>query len=207
MTKFRDVLWRIPGFLAVWVGNIAIKLPTVLLGTIMVALLYPFRKTQFDKVPKIFLPWQNPEDWIGGTAGTEHSIPQWWINENGTGFWSFYKYHAIRNPANGLRNFDFIDLDLKQWKIHYWTPKYLKYYEPWYVKKEHPELKTYGYVAWQGWKAGVKIEHIWNDERYLVFKFGWRVEPRDAEEGYREGSERWKNGAGFATKFLPYREM
>ena len=164
---FKSVLLRAFGFLGMWLINIAIKLPTVILGIVMVALLYLYRKREFDDVPKVFLPWQNPEDWNGGTVGTEHSLPQWWINENGAGFWSWYHYHAIRNPANGLRNFDFIDLDLKEWKIDYWTPKYLKWYEPWYVKREHPELKTYGYVAWQGMKAGVKIEHIWNDERYL----------------------------------------
>ena len=205
--SFWDALWRLPIFLAVWIGMIAIKLPTLLLGFIMVALLYPYRKREFDQVPKIFLPWQNPEDWVGGISGTEHSIPQWWINEMGSGFWSWYKYHAIRNPANGLRNFDFVDLDLVQDEIHFWTPEYLKYYEPWWMLKEHPEIKTYGYIAWQGWRAGIKIEHIWNDKRYFSFKFGWRVEPRDAVEGYRETSHRWKLGAGFASKFLPYREM
>lgn len=203
-TNLLDVLWRSPIFLANWIGNIAIKLPTLFAGFIMVIPLYFYRKRAFDEVPKIFLPWQNPEDWNDRIMGTENSIPQWWVNEMGTGFWSFYKYHAIRNPANGLRNFDFIDLDLKEGEIYYWTPTYYKHYAPWYVGKYN--IKTCGYIAWQGWKAGVEIIHIWNDERYFVFKFGWRVCPRDAVEGYSETSHRWQHGAGFASKFLPYRK-
>lgn len=203
-TNLLDVLWRFPIFLANWIGNIAIKLPTLFAGFIMVIPLYFYRKRAFDEVPKIFLPWQNPEDWNDRIMGTENSIPQWWVNEMGTGFWSFYKYHAIRNPANGLRNFDFIDLDLKEGEIYYWTPTYYKHYAPWYVGKYN--IKTCGYIAWQGWKAGVEIIHIWNDERYFVFKFGWRVCPRDAVEGYSETSHRWQHGAGFASKFLPYRK-
>ena len=237
-----EVLWRSPIFLANWIGNIAIKLPTLFAGFIMVIPLYFYRKRAFDEVPKIFLPWQNPEDWNDRIMGTENSIPQWWVNEMGTGFWSFYKYHAIRNPANGLRNYDFIDLDLKEGEIYYWTPTYYKHYAPWYVGKYN--IKTCGYIAWQGWKAGVEIIHIWPElqrdikfkffnlaylnwfiwpevkgsplikeytlleasKRYFVFKFGWRVCPRDAVEGYSETSHRWQHGAGFASKFLPYRK-
>jgi hypothetical protein len=187
-----------------WIINILIKLPTMLLGFFIIPILYLYRHREFDDVPKIFLPWQNPEDWKGCLKGTEHSIPQWWVNEMGTGFWAFYKYHAIRNPANGLRNFDFIDLDLEQDKIYYWTPRYLQSYEPNYMTKNG--VKSAGYVCWQGWMAGVKFVHVWNAERHFVFKFGWRVEPRDAIDGYKETSQRWHDGAGFASKFLPYRE-
>ena len=198
------MIWRTPIFLANWIGNIAIKLPTLIAGFIMVIPLYFYRKRPFDDVPKIFLPWQNPEDWNDRMMGTEHSLPSWWVKQMGSGFWSFYKYHAIRNPANGLRNFDFIDLDLKEGEISYWTPKYFKHYAPWYISKYNEN--TCLYVAWQGWKAGIEIIHIWSDERYFVFKFGWRVCPRDAVEGYSETSHRWKHGAGFASKFLPYRK-
>ena len=203
MRRFRDVLWRLPIFIAAWLGILAIKIPTALLGFFVVPILYFYRKKEYNEVPKIFTPWQNPEDWKGRLMGTEHSIPQWWINEMGTSFWSFYKYHAIRNPANGLRNFDFIDLDMDQDKIEYWTPKYLEHYDPWYTKGNP---KNYGYIAWQGWMAGVKFVHHWNENRHLEFKFGWRVTPGDAVNGYSETSQRWNHGAGFASKFLPYRE-
>jgi len=224
----KELIKKLPGFLAMWALNVLIKVPTILLGTVMVPLLYLYRKKPFDKVPSIFLPWQNPEDWNDGINGTENSLPRWWINQpvdavtfkiwkwsftlikarehRGFGFWAWFKYHAIRNPANGLRNFDFIDLDLKQEEIHYWTPKYLTSYEPWpYLKRKGP--RTCWYIAWQGYMAGVKFVHVWNEKRYFEFKFGWRVEPRDAVDGYRESSHRWNHGAGFATKLLPYREV
>ena len=204
--KLKHVLVRFPIFLLMWIINIGIKIPTILLGFLMVALLYKYRKRPFDEVPKVFLPWQNPEDWNDRMYGTENSLPEWWVKRmGGDGFWPFYKYHAIRNPANGLRNFDFIDLDLKEGEIEYWTPEYLRHYAPWFKDVEHN--KTYIYVAWQGWKAGIDIMHIWNSERYFTFIFGWRVCPRDAVEGYDEKSHRWKLGAGFASKFLPYRKM
>lgn len=228
MKKLKDVVWRLPIFFIMWLINVLIKLPTAISGFFIIPILYLYRHKNFDQVPNIFLPWHNPEDWKGELHGTEHSLPRWWINEpiedikitlfgkefilrkarehRGFGFWSFYKYHAIRNPANGLRNFDFIDLDLEQDKIHYWTPRYLRYYEPWHVKKLENPPKTFGYICWQGWMAGIKIVHIWNEIRHFVFKFGWRVEPRDAEEGFSKTSQRWEDGAGFASKFLPYRE-
>jgi hypothetical protein len=202
----KELIKKLPGFLAMWALNVLIKVPTILLGTIMVPLLYLYRKKPFDKVPSVFLPWQNPEDWNDGINGTENSLPRWWINREGDNFKSWFKYHAIRNPANGLRNFDFIDLDLKQEEIHYCTPQYLTSYEPWpYLKRKGP--RTCWYIAWQGYMAGVKFVHVWNEERYFEFKFGWRVEPRDAVDGYRESSHRWNHGAGFATKLLPYREV
>lgn len=237
-----DDLWRLPLFIVVWIGLVAIKLPTMFAGGIVVPFLYKYRKRPFDEVPKVFLPWQNPEDWNDGIAGTEHSLPKWWINEpvddikipllkivirkaredRGFGFWSWYKYHAVRNPANGLRNFDFVDLELEQDKVKYLTPQYLKYYEPWYTRSNNGP-KNYGYIAWQGYRAGVKFVHIWptlekdikifkwtlfkEGLRHFEFKFGWRVEPRDAVEGYDAKSHRWHHGAGFASKFLPYRRV
>ena len=197
---------KLPIFILLWLGFAAIKLPTMFLGFIVTPILYLYRKREFDDVPKVFLPWQNPEDWNGGPEGTEDSLPQWWINSEGSTFSSWYHYHAIRNPANGLRNFEALDLDLKKEEIKYYTPHYLKYYEPWYTRKDPNLPKTYGYIAWQGFKAGMKFVHIWNEERHLVIKFGWRVEPRDAVEGIDPSGQRAIEGAGFASKFLFYRE-
>src|SRR5210317_1006628 len=95
---FWSVLIRSPIFLAGWLSNIIIKVPTVILGLVMVALLYFYRKKPFNEVPKVFLPWLNPEDWNDRLMGTEHSLPQWWVDLKGSGFGSWYHYHAIRNP-------------------------------------------------------------------------------------------------------------
>jgi hypothetical protein len=197
---------KLPLFIIVWALYVPLKLSILLLGLVVTPILYLYRKRSLDDVPGVFLPWQNPEDWNGGPEGTEHSLPQWWVEQEGVGFWSWYKYHAIRNPANGLRNIEFLDLDIKPDEIDFWTPKYLKYYEPWWTRKHHPELKNYGYVCWQGLRAGMKFVHLWNDKRHFVIKFGWRIEPRDKKEGPDPDGQRAIEGAGFASKLLPYRE-
>ena len=102
---------RFPVFVLVWILFIAIKLPTMLLGLLVVPLLYRYRHRPFHEVPKVFLPWLNPEDWNDGHRGTPESLPQWWMNQEGAGFKCWYDYHAKRNPAKGLRNFESIDLD------------------------------------------------------------------------------------------------
>lgn len=155
-----------------WVGMLMIKVPTVLAGFLVIPLLYLYRHRNFDDVPKIFLPWQNPEDWVDGPEGTEHSLPQWWVNREGSGFYSWWHYHAVRNPANGLRNYEWVDLEIVPDKVKFWTPEYLRFYEPWHTRKHHPELKSYGYICWQDWRMGVKFVHIWPDlERDIV----WRI--------------------------------
>jgi hypothetical protein len=66
-------------------------------------------------------------------------------------------------------------------------------------------VKFAAYLAWQGFQAGTKIVYVWNDKRHLVFKFGWRIEPRDRYIPIDPNGTR-VDDAGFATKFLPYRE-
>jgi hypothetical protein len=196
--------WRLPLFFLVWIVIIAIKLPTALVGPFVVPVLYKYRHKKFNDVPWIFRPWQNPEDWADGPEGTLHSLPQWWINENGFGFWAWFHYHAIRNPANGLRNFEWIDLEPVPEKIKFWTPQYLRWYEPKYMRTNG--VKSAGYICWQGWRMGCKYVRVWNDERHLQFKFGWRIGPNDALGHMDPDGQRALDGAGFATKFLPYRE-
>jgi len=202
--SLKDALRRMPAFLSMWVVIIAIKIPTALAGPIVVPILYAYRKRNFDDVPKVFRPWQNPEDWLGGPEGTEHSLPQWWINEKGIGFWSWWHYHAIRNPANGLRNFEWIDLEPVPEEIKYWTPYYLRRYEPNAMRKAN--LKNAGYICWQGLRMGCKYVHVWGPDRHFVFKFGWRIGPNDALGYMDPDGQRAIDGAGFATKLLPYRE-
>ena len=196
---------RLPLFILVWIGFIAIKLPTALLGLIVVPVLYRYRHRPFDDVPKIFTPWLNPEDWHGGHRGTEHSLPKWWIKENGTDFKSWFRYHAIRNPANGLRNFEAIDLDIKPSEVWFVTTgeKYRDRYEPVSMRKDG--VKFAAYLAWQGLQAGCKVVYVWNEKRHFVFKFGWRIEPRDRFMPIDPNGTR-VDDAGFASKFLPYRE-
>lgn len=198
---------RLPIFVLIWVGMMALKLPVAILGLIVVPALYPYRARHYDELPFWTRPWANPEDWTGGPQGVVgESLPAWWIKREGSGFGPFWKYHAIRNPANGLRSFEALDLDIMQGRVRFHTPRYFRYYEPWHIRKLDDAPRTVWYLAWQGWKAGFKFVHLWNDERYLELKIGWRVEPRDAKEPLDPDGQRALEGAGFASKFLPYRE-
>lgn len=196
---------RLPFFILVWAGFIAIKLPTLLLGFVVVPVLYLYRHRHFYDVPKVFLPWQNPEDWKGGHMGTDESVPQWWINQRGFGFWSWYRYHAIRNPANGLRNFEAIDLDIKPNDVRFVTTgeKYRDRYEPTSMRKDG--VRFAAYLAWQRFQAGCKVVYVWNERRHFVFKFGWRIEPKDRYIPIDPNGTR-VDDAGFASKLLPFRE-
>lgn len=167
--------------------------------------MWKYRNVSYDDLPPWTRPWANPEDWTGGPAGYKNSLPEWWVHREGSDFRAFYKYHAFRNPANGLRSFEALDLDIKQDEVRYKTPFYCRFYEPWYMRREHPERRTYYYIAWQGHRAGVKFVHHWNNDRHFVFKFGWRIEPRDAHEQIDPDGIRHRD-AGFASKLLPYRK-
>ena len=123
----------------------------------------------------------------------------------GPSFWAFYKYHAIRNPANGLRSFEFMDLDIVSEKVNYIAYPDLKHYDPWYTRIYTPDVDFYWYLTWQGFQSCFKIVYHWNDERHLEFKIGWRVNPRDRHVAPDPNGIR-VDDAGFATKFLPWRK-
>jgi len=136
----------------------------------------------------------------------------------GSGFWSFYTYHQRRNGSNGLRTIDpfrlTIESDLVQYRSTYLTPGAARdgdMYTPFYMKEN--DIKTAAYVAWQGWKMGIKIVHIWNDSRHLEIKLGWRVRPGnlieiDLSQGTVQQRQRkllLLANASFASKILIYR--
>lgn len=194
---------KLPLFMLLWVGMICIKIPTALFGFFVVPFLYPYRDTDYKDLPWWTRPWSNPEDWTGQPGCYESSLPRWWVEERGTGFGSFYRYYAVQNSANGLRSFEFLDLTIDPSKVKYKTNYKMTRYEP--PEMRELGLKTVWYWAWQGFQAGFKIIHIWNDERHLVIKLGWRVEPEDASGGdkyFKIGME----DASFAGKVLLYRK-
>jgi len=199
-------MWiKIPLFISLWVGFLFIKIPTIILGITIIPYIYKYRQVEYDtfmeKYPG-FRPWVNPEDWEGGYRTYRNSLPRWWVNSKGDGFKSFWHYHAIRNPANGLRGVEWLDLDIKPEEVKFKTNTDIRYYEPNTVRAN--EEKTVWYLAWQGWQAGFKLIHIWSEERHLVIKFGWRVEPSDATE--ETVSDMGIEDASFASKILPYRK-
>jgi hypothetical protein len=109
--SFLKLFVRLPIFLAMWLLFIAIKLPTAILGLVVVPLIYPYRATDYADLPFWTRPWANPEDHQGGPKSVPGaSLPKWWVEENGAGLGSWWRYNAIRNPANGLRSFEFFDI-------------------------------------------------------------------------------------------------
>lgn len=204
MEYYTITLIKLPAFILAWLGFLCIKIPVTLLGPLVVSYLYKYRHTDYEVVlaqlPWL-KPWINPEDWEGGYNSFSDSLPKWWVNSKGTEFKSFLQYHAIRNPANGLRSIEWLDMDIVPEKVKYTTNYYFNTYEPGVLRMA--DKKFAYYLAWQGIQAGIKVIYIWNDKRHLVIKFGWRVEPHDANDiAGGMGIE----DASFASKFLFYRK-
>ena len=196
-------LWRLPVQIILWALFLPLKGITAFLGLFTIAYMHRWRTTPFEDMPKWTTPWLNPEDWYGTVHHYVNSLPKWWVKDHGRNFKSFWNYHAIRNPANGLRNFEWLDLDIVPEKVKFIRSKtYLTKYEPSVLRRL--VLRTGWYLAWQGFQAGFKLVHIWNDERHLVIKIGWRIEPMDATD--RDRPLVLTEDASFASKILPYRK-
>lgn len=194
---------KLPVFILIWAAFMALKVITWLAGHIAIPTMYQWRFKPYNDLQAWTRPWANPEDWMSGPQTYKASLPRWWVEKHGVGFWSWYWYHAWRNGANGLRSFEWLDLDIDPEQVKYVTPKYWRYYAPWELRKFNES--TCMYFCWQGWKAGAEIVHLWNDERHLNIKFGWRVQPSDATVGPDPDGIRSQD-AGFASKFLVYRK-
>ena len=134
---------RLPIFILVWIGFLLIKIPTLIAGYFVVPFIYRYREVPYDDLPWWTRPWANPEDHKGGHASYAQSLPKWWIEKEGISFWSWYKYHALRNGANGLRSFEWLDLDIDGMLVDYRTAEYHKVYAPWYMRDKFPLVKTY----------------------------------------------------------------
>jgi len=192
---------RLPIFILLWAGMLAIKIPVAFLGLAVVPLMHRYRHDNYSSLPWWTRPWANIEDWHGQMNSHQYSLPRWYVDKHGIGFRQFYRYHAIRNPAAGLRSFEWLDLDITPHLVEYWTPQFFAVYEP--HRLRNVNRKSAGYFAWQGWRAGMKFIHIWNNEHHLVLKLGWRVEPNDVSDTDVSELDR---DSSFATKFLPYRK-
>lgn len=193
------------GAILLWGMSFSIKAVTALLGALTVPLMYRYRYTNLEKVPSIFLPWLNPEDWQNGTQQYDGSLPTWWIQRMGDGFWAFYKYHAIRNPADGLRNFKLLNCQINPDKIEFVTDKFRKFYEPWWRTVDDSVPRVQWYICWQGVWAGVKLQWI-RKKTYTEFKLGFRIEPNDTVDGPDPNGSRALHGASFASKLILNRE-
>ena len=181
-----------------------IGIPFDILGLVMVPVAYRYRDVPLVAMRKHYkwlLPVVNPEDWTLGWRGHkagDNCVPAD-LRVRFSGFWGHYRYNALRNRSHGLRNYDWYNLDLIEGQIDYRTNQYCKYYSDWWLWKEKlakPGARFW-YVAWQGKHYGCKYLRYFEafgKLRYIEFKIGWRIDPRDKEEGYRTESIRWNYG-------------
>ena len=159
-----------------------IKIPVIIAGIVMVPVLWFWRKTPHSKIPKVLLPWCNPEDWYGGyrMLPIEYNCVPADVYGGQHGFWRYYQYHASRNGGDGLRNYD------------------------WHVcRYVHEDMKLVyendkGYRVQQG-KYG-SIGRYFFGKKFFA-KYGYRCTPRDVRNGYNPKSFRWNYGAAPAWSF------
>lgn len=202
------MLWM-PIWLLMWAVQIFFKLLVAIPGVFIIPFLYRYRFTDIDNLPLWAILWANPEDWHGGHRNYDGSIPTWWMKRErkpgvpwGDSRYSFWRYHARRNPADGLRNIGWLQLWIDMDKVRYLTPKYFDHYEPW--SDRTPGWRFY--IAWQGPYMGMKLQWV-REKSYSESKLGFRVEPRDAHHPLAENSARRHLGASFASSFRPYRDL
>lgn len=159
-----------------------IKIPVILLGLVMVPVMWFYRRTPIKDVPKVLLPWCNPEDWFGGYRQfpVQYNCVPPNLYGGKRGFWEFFKYHAFRNGGDGLRNYEWHNC------------KYVHEDMVLVYKNDN------GYRIQQG-KYG-SIGRYWFNKRYYT-KYGFRCTPRDVKEGYDPKSFRWNFGAAPAWSF------
>ena len=155
-----------------------------LIGFFVTPILSLYRDVHYADLPWWTKPWANPEDWKGQNLNNVGSLPGWWPPLHGSGFWSFFRYHAYRNPASGLRSIPLFSMDLitDRDKIQYDTPYYLDYYNPKYVREAG--LKSARFWCWVGWKGCFRYVRIWSPTRSMNIRIGWKVEPAFKVKGW-----------------------
>lgn len=208
---------RLIFFIPLWFFYLLlVKLPVNALGYIMVLFTSRYRDTVRADVPAILRLWISPEDWKGGPNYYEGCLPRWWVlpptdrypyyRGMGSGFKSFYKYHARRNAGGGLRMTWIGGVRVNPDKIRFTTKRYMKLYEPSRIRALG--LKKSGFLCWQGARAGLKF--VWihkvpegDPPLHTVLKIGTRIEPSYAlltEEKIEK--DILLQSRSFATKFL-----
>lgn len=196
------------GRVLLWIPMLLLTGVLTLLGYIVVPILWRYRNTPFKDLPAWTKPWSNPEDWHEGILGYEGSLPTWWIEREGYSFKSFFQYHARRNSADGIRNFSFFTVPVKDvYKdIQYRTNEYQKSYSPWWINRDGRRPGVYWYWCWVGIYGHFGLAWIWkkphdDGAEWTQLNWGWKVYPND-KNGIDENSVRYKTGAtfGFGTK-------
>lgn len=176
--RFRPLLWVPMG---------GLRALTILLGFVVVPLMLAC-----NSHPRwLFRPWLNPETGLSGAPWWEdylsrHGNP---VAKKFPRFW----WSAIRNPANGLRTYDFLTVEVKGYKFKGndlpVNPAELRK-----LKK-----RVGWFYAWKGIYSGFWVCVVWNETRHMKLRIGWKIVPDYLDEWIPEI-------AGYALAFLPWRK-
>lgn len=196
MIKYMKMLALTPVWLTWWAVQIMVKAPFALLGLVVIPYMWTKKNTPLHELNWAERLFANPEDWYGGHYNFADSLPPWWVRSRGVSFKSFYLYHAIRNPADGLRNIPQLQAQIEQHRVQYVASQYLRYWEPEFVGNVPG---VYWYIAWQGHNMGLNVMWI-RDTKYVTLKLGMRIEPRDSVEPVK--GSRGTLGGSMATKLV-----
>lgn len=154
----------------------------------------------------------NPEDWVGGWRGHKPGsggIPSdLWDKFPPESRLAFWRYHALRNAAKGLRVRDGFFLELDADKIGFSTNEVLKTYQDWWLFKYRvPESGSkWWHVTWQdgriGWRY-IRYFGFRGELYYIHGKAGWRIGPYD-KDGPIAGSHRWNHGTTPTVQLIKF---
>ena len=197
---------RLPKMLWLWIAHGFGSIPWSIAGLWRVWQLRKLTSNDFDQMVRYyphFLPWVNPEDWTGGVRGfpLEYKcIPPDLHDKYPPTDWGFWRYHALRNPAGGLRNYPWWVCRLNKDEIRH-RPSYVpQHVKAWYLRRLDEVDRITWFVCWQGDYLHMRCVILWSDNWHGELGIGFRIFPRD-RQGPWPDSTRWKIGAQFASKF------
>lgn len=171
--------------IAALIGMGLLKAAVTILGLVAV----PFMLLTNDRPKWLWKPWSNPEDGNDGPAWWPRYAENHWFAKHFPSYW----WCAIRNPANGLRTYDLLTVDVKGYRIKGnglpVNPAELR----------ERDRKVGWFYAWQGVYSGFWVCVVWNKTRHMKFRIGWKIVPDYLDE--------WRpEKAGYALAFLPWRK-
>jgi len=103
----------------------------------------------------------------------------------------------VRNPANGLRTYPLLTCDVKTSRLE-WRDNDLPT-NPGPLRKTGKRAAWF--YAWHGPYYGLWLCVLWNKERHMKLRIGWKLVPEEAQFDNEWKPER----TGFAASILPWR--
>ena len=184
-----------------------------IIGWFIVPFLYKYRRVPLETMmrehPRL-MPWVNPEDWTSGWRGfpaTYDCIPKD-LQDTFSGRFGWWRYHALRNGAKGLRLKPKYSLTLDADSIRTIVSTVtIQVYSDWWIFKYLTPRpgSVWWFAACQDGHYGfrrLRYFRAFGKLRYMETKLGWRIFPTD-KNGPIKDSGRWRHGA--TATFQPFK--